>query len=476
MKMKTSVTCSALIATMALTAADTPEVTTVAMSQAAFGRLVTVKYTLDLNGAAGAVVTFDVETNCTVNGEAKWASIGGEAVCNATGDVWRKVTESDTDNDGRYTISWRPDLAWEGHKVSMEDGGARAVVTAWALDNTPDYMVVDISEGAKKNTQKYYPAVEFLPGSALGQTGAITNNTDYRMSSIVMRKIMAKDVAWTMGSVGETGREEKEATHKVTLTNNYYIGVFPVTQCQWALIQKARRWPSYFNVERDMRPVENLAYNEIRLIDGTGVTGNSVKDVAVDLDKYSWPEDPHPDSFLGLLRSKTGIDFDLPSEAEWEFACRAGNGEGKWGDGSPISGNPNDECLNLLSRNQYSGGKIGGDTTAEGSCGVENGTAIVGTYRPNSWGLYDFHGNVLEFCLDWYEKDISKNSGMVNIDISNPALTLSGATAQESRRVRRGGNYNVHAHNCRSAYRDSDASTRRRETNGFRLVCRAGLE
>ena len=118
MKMK-SIICGAMsLSSMMLMASDTPEVSDVVMSQASFGRMVTVTYKLS-NAANGAVVTFDVETNCTVNGETKWASIGGEAVCNAQGAVWRKVTSSDADSEGKYTITWRPDLSWEGHKVTL---------------------------------------------------------------------------------------------------------------------------------------------------------------------------------------------------------------------------------------------------------------------------------------------------------------------------------------------------------------------
>ena len=461
-----------MAAFVAQVASASPQVTSVNMVQGPNSRLVTITYTLS---EAPAVVTLDIETNYVENTVEKWASIGGEHIWNADGDVWRKVTTTSG------TITWRPDKSWKdpdgnGFEVDGSTSKARAKVTAWPLGNTPDYMVVDISEGAAKNSQKYYPAVDFLPGSIPGQIGSITNNTDYRQSSIVMRKIMAKDVTWTMGSIGENGRSDDEATHKVTLTNNYYIGVFPVTQCQWALIQTARSWPSYFNnvEDRAMRPVEYLAYNEIRLMKGTG-TGNTVSAVGdSELEEYSWPKDPHPDSFLGKLRDKTGIDFDLPSEAEWEFACRAGNGEGKWGDGSAIMGIANDGNLNKISRNQYSGGKVGGTQTATQSCGATNGTAIAGMYLPNSWGLYDFHGNVLEFCLDWYEAGITNNNGMVNINISNPKLSLSGTAA--SKRVRRGGTYNTNAYNCRSACRESDAPTRRREGNGCRLACRAGLE
>ena len=220
MKTKAMIFGAAAIASSMLMAADTPEVESVVMSQAQFGRTVTVTYKLK---NAPAVVTFDVETNTLADASGEWVSIGGEAVCNAKGAVWRKVTEADADSEGKYTITWRPDLSWEGHKVSLADGGARAVVTAWALDNTPDYMVVDISAAAKPNTQRYYPAVEFLPGAAIGQEGAITNNPAYKTSMIVMRKIMAKGVTWIEGGLAQhvpSYWQAQDATHQVELTSN----------------------------------------------------------------------------------------------------------------------------------------------------------------------------------------------------------------------------------------------------------------
>ena len=190
--------------------AAVPEVTSVTMTQTP-DRLVTIAYTLT---DAPAVVTLDIQTNATVNGETVWASIGGEHIWNATGDVWKKVDAASG------TISWHPDLSWPDHRVAA--GGARAVVTAWALDNTPDYMVVDIMSDGKAATKDarctYYPAVDFLPGSELGQKGAITNNPAYKTGYVVMRKIMAKDVIWNMGSVGEDGsnRSTKRSSRTTT--------------------------------------------------------------------------------------------------------------------------------------------------------------------------------------------------------------------------------------------------------------------
>ena len=442
--------------------AATPEVTDVTMTQSGSGRLVTITYKL----TEDAVVTLDVQTNATPNAATGWASIGGAAICNAQGAVWRKVTSADADGNGNYTITWRPDLSWLdefGNGFKIADGGAKAVVTAWSLDNTPNYMVVDISSAAEPNTQKYYPAADFVPGG-------VTNSL-YKTTTLLMRKIMAKDVTWTMGSTTlETKRNAtREATHQVKLDGNYYIGVYEVTQAQWDLIQPSRLAPSYFNnaADRAMRPVEQVCYNEIRNA-ANSTTANTAHD---------WPNDPNHSSFLGKLRTKTGIDdFDLPSEAQWEFACRAGHGDTKYGDGSTIMNALNEADANLdrLARYRMNSGMIGIVEPSVFS-GPTNCTAIVGSYEPNSWGLYDMLGNVWEQSLDWCESDITGFNGAVNIDPANSAKTLSGATG--SNRTLRGGGWNNYGiPHCRPATRLAYSPTDRDKSIGFRVVCTAGLQ
>jgi len=431
-----------------------PVVSSVEMNQSQ-GKRVTITYSL----SEAAVVTLEVQTNANTSAsqdDPGWTSIGGPAVCNAQGDVWKKVAA------GAHTITWNPRDTWPDHEIAA--GGARAKVTAWALDNTPDYMVVDISAGAQPNTQKYYPSVDFLPGGILG-------NPDYRTTSLVMRKIMARDVEWTMGSTTlETKRyAPSEATHRVALTNNYYIGVFEVTQAQWDLIQPSRLAPANFNNAeyRAMRPVEKVCYNEIRN------AANSQTENAA----YNWPANPNPDSFLGKLRTKTGIDFDLPGEAQWEFAARAGNGDTKWGDGSGIQNADKDTNLDLLGRYERNGGKVQSGTSYSApaaNCGPENGTAICGSYAQNSWGLYDMHGNVWEWCLDWYEENINAYGGKVNIKPAAPATTLSGATTPN--RVNRGGCWSWAGGSARPAGRGTRYPQDRVDNGGFRVVCTAGLQ
>ncbi len=468
-------------ATLAVAA---PTVSNVRMIQPTGSRNVTIKYKL----TEDAVVTLEVFTNAVPYAAEGWASIGGEAVCTAQGAVWRKVTSADADGSGDYTIVWRPIDTWkddQGNCLNVEDGCAKAVVTAWALDNTPDYMVVDISTGTQPDTQRYYPAVEFLPGSEPGQRGAITNNPIYKTSKLVMRKIMAKGVTWTAGSLAsETSRHQygRENTRHVTLSSNYYMAVFETTQAQWGLIQTARPTPSYFSngAYRDYRPVENVCYNEIRMqANNTGANVNSEE----------WPGRPYPGSFLALLSDKTGIDFDLPTEAQWEFAARAGHGSPYWGDGSNIWGAHNDGNLNLLGRYALNGGWVdSGSDIPEGTAApaadadTSRGTAWVGSYKPNSWGLYDMHGNVFEWCIDWFRDVLSTENGYVDDGTGTP-IPVEYNTQNNKRTIRGGSfggtdrgearNYFGRSGNCRPAWRQYRSPGSRENFIGFRVVCPA---
>ena len=410
-----------------------PQISNVRLNQNGVSRRVTVKYDLD----EAAVVTMDVLTN--------GVSIGGENIQAVGGDCFKKVAAGNN-----HVVTWDPHLSWPDHKFGA--GIVSVRMTAWALDNTPDYMAVDISATGGAGKQTYYPAADFVPGGVA--------NGIYKTTTLLMRKIMAKDVTWTMGTAAESGRDAtRETPHQVTLTNNYYIGIYPVTQTQWQQITGYN--PSAFTTDRAMRPVEKVSYTDIRQGKGTASTVAS----ATDTDGV-YPAEPYSDSFLGLLRAKTSIDFDLPSEAQWEFAARAGNGEGYWGDGSAMRISSNmDVSLDLLGRYQYNGGKIGANsgTDPAATCEAANGTAIVGSYRPNDWGLYDMHGNVFEWCLDWYADDITALNGTVN--------TVSGAY-----RMARGGSWNFAANICRPAYRYCHVSTLRISYFGFRVACTAGLQ
>ena len=378
------------------------------------GSTVTITYTLS---EAPAIVTLDIQTNVTGD---VWASIGGENIVNgisADSDVYRKVSGKET-----YSITWTPNRAWADHNQTA--GNTRAVVTVCSLANPPDYMAVDITEHAQPNTQRYYPSADFVPGG-------VTNCPTYRTSMLLMRRIHARNKTFDMGSIGEYGRNtDNERTNPVTLTNDYYIGVFEVTQAQWYLIKG--NWPSGWNnaTYREMRPVGNVSYCDIRM----------------------WKDNTYYAA------------MDLPGEAQWEFACRAGHGEGEWGNGAKY------DYQGVVASAPISLG-IGRTkaNVASSSSGPEAGPAICGSYPPNDWGLYDMHGNLSEWCLDWFVAGVNLDY-QVNIDPSDPAKRLSPNDAG-SKKVRRGGSYDHSIDAARSAARNLDGPATRWNPIGFRVIC-----
>ena len=424
-----------LFSCAALVVRATPTVSDVSMFPDSASGAVTISYRL-LD--APAIVTLDIQTN----GPSGWASIGGEHIdCfSSDSDVWKKVS-----GDGVYAIKWHPGQSWPGGKAVE----VKAVVSAWSPDNPPDYMVADLSSSAAANTERYYPSVEFLPGGLLA-------NPAYRTTKLVMRKIMAAGRQWTMG----TGSSGAQASHAVTLADNYYIGVFEMTQAQWYQVAGYKNFQ--FTTEGAMRPANCVCYNEIRCASGNTKTwagGN-------------WPDPPYAGSFLDKLRSRTGLDIDLPGEAQWEYACRAGHAANEWGTGVTIGNSDNDP--NMPGRHKNNGGYRAGESADPPSTiGPTNATAIVGSYAPNSWGLYDMHGNVFELCLDWYEDNILSLDGAVNIDQSAPAKTLAGQVAGTTR-VRRGGSYHVGTGSSKPTNRLGAPPDGRAQQWGFRLACPAG--
>ena len=433
--MKTQVFLFAAFA--AVVAIADPQPTASITSSTIADDVLTVTYTL-ANGPA--VITFDILTN-----GASGVSIGGEAVVSGIlhgSDVWMKVT-----GEGPHTIKWRTD-AWDGN------ADITAVVTAWPLDNPPDYMVADISYYAydQTNAQRYYPSADFVPGGVLG-------NVRYRQTALLMRKIMAKGIKWTMGGTS--------STRYVTLTNNYYMGVFEVTKAQWAQVmggyrEKSDSHSNHFAFTnlfyREMRPLEIVAYNEIRT-SGSRATYNAAND---------FPNPPHSSSFLGVVRYRTHLDFDLPGEAQWEFAAFAGHGAGYWGNGD------DDSDANLMALGRFTSNGGGTSGTANYNCGPESGTAICGSYAPNDWGLYDMHGNVNEFCLDWYTGTDSALKSLdyrVNIDTSDPSKLLYPSGTSGSAKVKRGGAWYQNANACKHDSRNSEGNATQWHNNGFRVMC-----
>lgn len=291
------------------------------------------------------------------------------------------------------------------------------------------YLVIDLSAG---------PLSESYPVSDLAEVPAGGWTDEYKTTKLVLRRLPAG--AFLMGSpTNELGYSPDETLHQVALSHAFYIGVFEVTQKQWERVMGT--WPSLFcePTVRDSRPVESVSYDAIR-----GVAAGA-----------SWPLNSSVDStsFLGRLRSRTGLSgLDLPTEAEWEYACRAGTST-SLNSGKNISSQT--ACNNLaeVGRYAYNGG------TPSYSYSVDRGSASVGSYPPNSWGLYDMHGNVREWCLDWYW------------DYPSTAVDPVGPSTGFSRVLRGGDWCETRAQWCRSAarYRSTEPSSDS-GSNGLRVA------
>jgi len=426
--MKKLIAISAACASIA--AVSAPVVSDVSMSQA--GSTVTIGYTL--SGEPG-IVTVDIQTNNAARGV--WESIGAERLTFFGGDVNRRV------EPGARSITWKPRKAWPDNISSKN---AKAVVTAWATNAPPDYMVTSL---AASNTVFFYTSAEMIPGG-------VTNDL-YKTECLVMRKCPAANVQWRMGSpTTEANRKSSEAPHVVALADDYYIGVYPVTQRQYEMMMnavganEAARRPSGFKLESDYatRPVERVSYEVLRGSSADGVV---------------WPDTGHAvkqNTFLDSVRRHTGLDgLDLPTEAQWEFACRAGCGTAYY------NGENGSSALDALGRYRLNGGYADGvneSSTVTATCTAENGTSKVGTYLPNSWGIYDMLGNVQEWCLDWYQDNLGGVSPETGPDTG-------------SNRVYRGGGWGWSAADCRCASRASNSPTTVWPKIGFRLACPAEI-
>jgi len=268
----------------------------------------------------------------------------------------------------------------------------------------PELAVAPFDETEARRHQKAW-------ADHLGVDVEITN-------SIGMRLVLSPPGEFMMGSPEkEKGRYGGEYQHRVRITKPFHLGVCEVTQGQWRSLMGTRPWEGKRNM------------NE----------GGDYPALCV-----TWEDALRFCQQLSQLtqESRVGRVYRLPTEAEWEYACRAG---------TTTAYSFGDDPSELVDHARF----------ASGSGGEEKYACRVGQKKQNAFGLYDMHGNVSEHCQDWYDSQYYRNS---------PENDPSGPVEATESRVLRGGNWTSSARFCRSAVRSTPSFHNEGLDLGFRLA------
>lgn len=360
-------------------------------------------------------------------------------------------------------------LSPDAEMAGLRSGMARKSQTSLHKSSPGLYLVIDLSKGP--GTKAGY-AISFLDHQP-----ELTD--DYKTSKILMRRVSAGN--FMMGSpASEVGRtpvitggivmgsnlvDRSEVQHRVALTHDFYIGVYEITKTQYTNVMGRLERGMFdlsitstqFVLRGSTRPVTLVKWNEMR---GGAWPGNPPGSGL-----------PASDSFIGKLRARTMRPFDLPTEAQWEYACRAGttsafnNGTGldsvdSWyyeANGSPM------DSIGLHSHNGGYWYLVANAGAIPDIDGEQAGSGLhdeVGNYLPNDWGLYDMHGNAVECCLDLYDE--------YRGDAIDPVGGISDYSPARPQRIARGGSSYRPPHNCRAASRAIECFLAERDV-GFRI-------
>ena len=385
--MKLSALFLCLVAGGSLVAA--PTVSDVVVSSKSNKSTLRIRYQLD----EPAVITMDVKVRGVSVGEAALKTIGGEV--NALVKA------------GRHSAYWPLPAGW-----AAADADVRAEVTVWATNCPPDYMVISLTNADERIS--YYTSTNAFPRPVTDMM--------YKTTHLVMRKIPAAGVVWMKGyrvssngtSYSGDSDSSYASTFPVMLTRDYYLAIYELTRRQFCIMQGDANLPTLGNqlpaqFRTDMSAVEDLPVGHLSYANLRGNETNLVGGVLA-----LWPVFDHDNRPPCLVRNfgvKYGVAFDIPSDAEWEYACRAGTTGCNYLDGAP-------------SANRQDLGEIA--WYAGNSSNETYQSAVphpVGLKRPNAWGLYDMLGNMYESTADWVPKSVSPRlrAAALQIDPKGPA-------------------------------------------------------
>ena len=320
-----------------------------------------------------------------------------------------------------HRVTW--DMANDYPDFRASDLRVSVTATPYTPE-TPVYMVIDISGGkdAVKYPVRYARTLPHVQGGM---------DEPCQTTEIWLRRVASAGQVFTFNNYAKPADDNN--AFWVKLTKNFYIGVFEITQKQWNLM--AGTWPSSFSNEtyRASRPLDS--YYPVFLFGKSGCTWSS--------ENQTIPAN----SLLQKLRDKTGLaTLNLPTEAQWNFAACGGKIT------TPDKTYSEYHVYNGYSRDSVARYSATQDAQYEGgNCGTNSGTACVGSYLPNKFGLYDMLGNVWEDCLDRYVSTAALKNYYVTNNCEFPLIDPQGipvasATALnggKGRTVMRSSNYGL---------------------------------
>ena len=324
----------------------------------------------------------------------------------------RHISKYSSDGDFRKDIQAieddfiRADAMFEDRAWSLAAECYERIVSA---ANAIEAAFVRREETAKENARREEDDRARKAAEEKAKRAAVLKTGDIKILDLpggaTMEMIYVAPGSFMMGSpASEVGRDKSETEHRVTLTKGFWLGKVPVTQEQWLSVMKSN--PSYFKGNKC--PVDSVSWEDCQ-------------------------------KFISKINESLNCAARLPMEAEWEYACRAGTT-------GPYGGTGNIDDMGWY------------DNTL---CGFRLKSHPVAQKSPNAWGFYDMHGNVWEWCNDWYGNH------------SNGSVTDPTGPASGDYHVLRGGGWGSSARNCRSAARNRYHPGNRDMGNGFRLCCSA---
>ena len=283
----------------------------------------------------------------------------------------------------------------------------------------------------------------------------VTNDVKYKSTHMVLRKIPAngKTFKFLKGLYakppGATSNQYL-AGYDTSFTNDFYIGVFEVTQAQF----KKMKFPAEGSFYET-----NASYSNYRPADGL-YWGMDLRGTS---NGYKWPDGDHLDlddgKFFKKMQDLVGYVFDLPTEAMWEFACRGGTDTDFYSGASYSTEN----AIPIMRAKGVNCESYPSDWTKaqKQAADLNYGPNIVGSYAPNAYGLYDMLGNVAEWCLD-------RGDGVVQTGGVDPrGSTIEQVDNNTNYRVIKGGSFTGDPNRCGN--RSRNHQTYRDDTTGFRV-------